>query len=142
MAFVSQQDKKTLAPGIKAVLKKYKMKGTISVKNHSTLCVTLKSGQLDLLGAAQKSNDRIAEREGRPSYQIGDYLQVNPYWCEENSRIIGEEEIADFYAELKSAMEGPNFFCEDDSMTDYFHRSHYIDIDAGRFQKPYVYEAA
>tara|TARA_Y100000389_G_scaffold138618_1_gene136365 strand:- start:5089 stop:5517 length:429 start_codon:yes stop_codon:yes gene_type:complete len=142
MAFVSQEDKKTLAPGIKAVLKKYKMKGTISVKNHSTLCVSLKSGQLDLLGAAQKSNDRIAEREGRPSYQIGDYLQVNHYWCEENSRIIGEEEIADFYSELISAMEGPDFFNNDDAMSDYFHRSHYIDIDAGRFQKPYMYEAA
>ena len=32
MAYISQQDKKELAPGIKRVLKKYGMKGSIAVK--------------------------------------------------------------------------------------------------------------
>ena len=35
MAYVSQKDKAELAPGIKAVLKKYKMKASIAVRNHS-----------------------------------------------------------------------------------------------------------
>jgi len=42
MAYVSQADKKRLAPGIKAVLKKYDMKGTIAVRNHRTLVVKLR----------------------------------------------------------------------------------------------------
>ena len=47
MAYVSQQLKKELAPSIKSVLKKYKMKGSIAVDNHSTLVVNLKSGAID-----------------------------------------------------------------------------------------------
>ena len=41
MAYVSQEMKKELAPAIKAVLKKYRMKGSIAVNNHSTLEVNL-----------------------------------------------------------------------------------------------------
>ena len=47
MAYVSKQDKARLAPGIKAVLKKYDMKGSISVRHHSTLVVKVKSGHID-----------------------------------------------------------------------------------------------
>ena len=47
MAYVSQQDKKELAPAIKKVLSKYGMKGSISIRNHSTLQVTLQSGAID-----------------------------------------------------------------------------------------------
>jgi MarR-like DNA-binding transcriptional regulator SgrR of sgrS sRNA len=55
MAYVSQQDKKELAPAIKKVLSKYGMKGSISIRNHSTLQVTLQSGAIDLVMATFKS---------------------------------------------------------------------------------------
>ena len=47
MAYVSKQDKAELAPAIKAVLKKYNMKGSISVRHHSTLVVKIKQGAID-----------------------------------------------------------------------------------------------
>ena len=47
MAYVSQQRKAELALGIKAVLAKYGMKGSIAVRHHSTLVVTVTSGPLD-----------------------------------------------------------------------------------------------
>jgi len=47
MAYVTQEMKKELAPGIKAVLKKYGMKGSISINNYSSLVVTLQQGPLD-----------------------------------------------------------------------------------------------
>ena len=50
MAYVSQEDKKKLAVGIKKVLKKYNVKGTIGVHHHSTIVVRLRSGDLDILG--------------------------------------------------------------------------------------------
>ena len=50
MAYISQQDKKDLAPAIKAVLKKYGMKGTISINHYSSLVVTIHSGILDFSG--------------------------------------------------------------------------------------------
>jgi len=126
MAYVSQEMKKELAPQIKAVLKKYGMKGSIAVRHHMSLVVNIKSGKLDILGAL-----------GASEYER-DYVQVNPYWIEEN---YDNPEVVAFLSELKEAMEGPNFFCHDDSMTDYFHRSHYIDINVGQFNKPYILEA-
>ena len=126
MAYVSQEMKKELAPQIKAVLKKYGMKGSLAVRHHSSLVCNIKSGKLDILGAL-----------GASEYQR-DYVQVNPYWIEEN---YDDAEVVAFLSELKDAMEGPNFFCHDDSMTDYFHRSHYIDINVGQFNKPYILEA-
>ena len=72
-------------------------------------------------------------------YGPREYVQVNPYWIEEN---YDDPEVVAFLLELKDALEGPNFFCHDDSMTDYFHRSHYIDINVGQWDKPYQLEAA
>ena len=119
MAYVSQEDKKKLAPAIKAVLKKYKMKGTLAIRHHSSLVCNIKSGELDVIGALPVSE-----------YGPRDYVQVNPYWISENYDC---PTVVAFLKELKAAMEGPDFFCEDDSMTDYFHRSHYIDINVGTF---------
>ena len=126
MAYVSQEMKKQLAPGIKAVLKKYGMKGSIAVRHHSTLVVNIKSGKLDILKAAG------ADEYGR------DNLQVNHYWIKEN---FDDPRVVAFLSELKDAMQGPDFFDESDIMTDYFHLSHYIDINVGRWDKPYILEA-
>ena len=57
MAFISQDDKKTLAPAIKAVYKKYGLKGTIGIENHMTLCANVSAGRLDLIGAAAQVGD-------------------------------------------------------------------------------------
>ena len=117
MAYVSQADKKSLAPAIKAVLKKYNMKGSISIRNHSTLCVTIKSGAID--------------------FDIRDaYEDVNVYWIDQHYTGIAR----DFLNELLDAMKGPNYFNNDDAMTDYFSRSHYTDITIGTaWNKPYTY---
>ena len=127
MACITQEDKKKLAPQIKAVLKKYKMKGSIAVKHHSTLVCNIKSGALDILKAAD------AAKYGR------DYIQVNPYWISDNYNC---PTVVAFLTELKEAMEGEDFFCEDDIQTDYFHRSHYTDINVGNYNTPYILEAA
>ena len=120
MAYVSQADKKALAPAIKAVLNKYGMKGSIAVRHHSTLVVTVKSGAVDF-----------------SEYMRGDaYIDVNPYWIDQHYTGIQRN----FLNELLEAMKGPNYFNNDDAMTDYFHRSHYTDICIGTaWNKPYTY---
>jgi len=119
MAYVSQADKKELAPTIKKVLSKYGMKGSISIRNHSTLVVNLQSGAIDF-----------------KDYSHGDgYIQVNPYWIDDH---YDNNHVArDFLNELLAAMKGPNYFNDDDAMTDYFSRSHYTDINVGKWNKPY-----
>ncbi len=117
MAYVSQDHKKKLAPAIKAVLNKYGMKGSIAVRHHSTLAVNIKSGVIDFGQDA---------RDG--------YIQVNPYWIDEHY----EGTARKFLNELLAAMKGPDFFDESDAMTDYFHLSHYTDINVGTWNKPYA----
>jgi hypothetical protein len=145
MAYVSQEDKKSLAPAIKAVLKKYGMKGSIAVRHHSTLVVNIKSGDLDVLGAWKKA----ALEKDIHKYDLycpadvnnlnrrlaATCLDVNTHWIDTN---YADERVVAFLNELKAAMEGPDFFDESDAMTDYFHRSHYIDINIGQWDKPYV----
>lgn len=119
MAYVSKEDKAKLAPGIKAVLKKYGMKGTISVRNHSTLVVKVSAGEIDFSDYLR--NDA--------------YTDVNVYHIDTQYSGVAR----DFLNELLNAMKGPDYFNNDDAMTDYFHRSHYTDIEIGRaWNKPYI----
>jgi len=127
MAYVSQEIKKNLSPAIKAVLKKYKMKGSIGVRHHSTLVVNIKSGALDILGSLPVSE-----------YGPRDYIQVNEHWIKEN---YDDATVVAFLTELKDAMKGPDFFNESDAMTDYFHVSHYLSMNVGTYKTPYVLEA-
>ncbi len=115
MAYVSKEDKAKLAPIVKAVLKKYDMKGTISVRHHSSLVVKLTKGPIDF---------------------GSDVTTVNEHWIDEHYK----GEARKFLSELVVAMKGPDFFDHTDSQSDYFHRSHYIDIHIG-YDKPYVLTA-
>ena len=116
MAYVSQENKAELAPAIKKVLNKYGMKGSISIRHHSTLVVTLQSGAIQF------------------EHSHGDgYTQVNVYHIDSHY----EGHAKSFLLELLAAMKGPNYFNNDDAMTDYFHRSHYTDINIGKWNKPY-----
>lgn len=121
MAYMSQQHKQELAPAIKAICKKYGVKGSIAVRNHSTLVLNIKSGKIDFAKDSTSDNYNY---------------QVNTYWTD--SHYSGKAKK--FFAEVIAAMKGPKFFDHSDAMTDYFHCSHYIDINLGSWNKPYVLE--
>lgn len=135
MAYISQEDKKAMAPAIKAVLNKYGMKGSISIDNNSTLVVRVKSGVLDIFG----NYNRVAESKphDRNNRVVSDYMDVNCYWIESNY----DGEVQQFLEELTAALKGERFFDDSDSQTDYFHCSHYVQIAIGRWDKPYILEA-
>ena len=113
MAYISQDDKAKRAPGIKAVLKKYNMKGTIGVRDHSVLVVNIQSGAIDF---------------GK------DYIQVNHHHIDRNY----SETAAAFLHELVDAMKGEGWFNHSDTQTDYFHVAFYLSINVGSWCKPYV----
>jgi hypothetical protein len=137
MAYVSQEMKAKLAPTIKAICKKYNIKASIAVRNHMTLVLNIKSGKIDFIGNSNKvcGNDFYQVSRGFTPNTTG-YDQVNPYHFQSHYDGAAKQ----FLTEMIAAMEGPDFFNEDDAQTDYFHRSHYIDINIGSWNKPYALE--
>ena len=134
MAYVSQDLKKSSTPKIKEILKKYDMKGTLSVNNHSTLVLNISKGKLDIMENSYEINKENEWK--RPQYPVEKQtsLQVNTYWIKDHF----SGKVAMFLSEMVEAMKGPDFFDHSDSMTDYFHRSHYYEICVGRWNKPYI----
>lgn len=140
MAYFSQEDKKKVAPKIKAVLKKYGLKGSVAVHNHSTLVVNIKEGSLDLCGVELKcrlNNPRFLSLNDSENVEKPTYIQVNRYHASERCRRVGEEKIAKFYEELNEATMSAGWFDKSDIQTDYFHTAYYIDINVGKWNKPY-----
>lgn len=132
MAYINQDDKAKLAPAIKAVLKKYGMKGSISIKNHSTLCVTIKSGKLDIVSNYNEVASKLP-RDGWQEFKPRVALDVNQYWF--HTHFTGKN-LA-FVTELFAAMKGDMWFDKSDSMTDYFHTAYYLDVRVGTWDTPY-----
>jgi hypothetical protein len=136
MAYINQNEKKELAVGIKAVLKKYGVKGSIAIRNHMVLVVNIKSGKLDII---QNWFDTVTKKGTVNGYgdimDKPEYIQVNEYWINYNY----SDTVKDFLNELLDAMKGDKYFNHDDIQSDYFHRSHYTDINIGNWNKPYEY---
>ena len=138
MAYMSQERKAQRAPVIKAILKKYNVKGSLSVRNHSTLVLTIKSGKIDFIGnynevvgnTPRYMNDPLGFRP------VKDSMDINPYWYQEH--FTGKAK--DFLKEVLNAMYGSDYFDESDAQVDYFHCSHYVDVNIGRWNKPYILE--
>ena len=131
MAYVSQEMKKERAPAIKAVLKKFGIKGSIAVRNYSTLVVNIREGAIDF------ANDResVPCDFNNPNGWRG-YDQVNTYHID--SFYTGK--AREFLSELKAAMNVGNYD-NSDIMTDYFDVGFYIDINVGRWDREYKFNA-
>lgn len=134
MAHVSKEMKAKTAPIIKQILSKYQLKGSLSVHNHSTLVLTVRQGPIDFIAQANVSGQKIAQQLGREHYEVKDHVSVNVYWYHDH--YTGE--ALDFLKEAVAALKGPDYFDHSDSRSDYFHCSHYVDVNIGRWDKPYA----
>jgi hypothetical protein len=133
MAYVSKEMKASIAPVIRALCKEYGVKATLAVNHHSTLVLNIASGPIDFIGNSNKIARATAERRSQVFYPSTTYQQVNVYWINDHYDGVAREFLTRAYEALK----GPDFFDESDAQVDYFHRSHYQDINIGRYNKPY-----
>lgn len=138
MAYMSQKSKQQLTPAIKAILKKYQLKATLSVKHHSTLVLNIKSGAIDFIGnqqeTAQTNNPTNDYRQTQPTKE--NYIQVNPYWYHQHF----SGQAKDCLHELLQAMNIGNHNNSRPEI-DYFDVGWYTDINIGQWNKPYEYTA-
>ena len=134
MAYVSPSMKAERAPAIKAILKKYNVKGSLAVRNHMTLVLNIKSGSIDFIG----NSNRVC---GADHYQVSrgfkpntsGYEQVNQYHFQNHY----DGKAKNFLNEVLDAMNTGNHD-NSDIQTDYFDVGFYININIGAWDKPYT----
>jgi len=117
MAYYGQARKKTVAPKIRALCAEFGVKGTLSVKHHSSVTLTIKSGVLDF---------------GQADYN--GYVDVNVYYIDEH--FAGKER--DFLTRAYRILMAGNHN-NSDIQTDYFDVGWYVSIHVGKWDAPYIH---
>jgi hypothetical protein len=143
MAYMNQERKAVITKALKPVLVKFGVKGTLSVRNHSTICLTLKSGKIDFIENFIKTDADSYIGRKMDQNQI-DYLRknqcvdVNPYWFQDHFNGAAKAFLTEAFKALKSA----GWYDNSDAMTDYFDTAYYTDINIGKWNKPYEVEGS
>ena len=131
MAYFNQEKKAKIAPAIKALLKKYNLKGSLGVHHHSTVVLNIKSGSIDFIS----NFNGIGAEERAEGYRFTpakDYIDVNPYWYHEHFNGVAKDFLTEAFAILNT-----DNYDNSDAQTDYFDRGHYVDLNIGKWNKPY-----
>lgn len=131
MAYMNQERKSQLGAEVKKVLKAHSLKGSLSVRNHSTLVLKIKSGPIDFI----KNYNEVMDQRGHDprDKKASEYLNVNEFWFREHftgpsQRVLGE---------LLEAMNKGNHD-RSDIMTDYFDVGWYTEVKIGDYNDHYV----
>jgi hypothetical protein len=136
MAYMSQEKKAIIAAKIKPILAKYGVKGSLSVRNHSTIVLTLKSGKIDFIENLNRvcGSSHYQTSQGFSPVTNG-YVDVNPYWYQDHFDGVAKK----FLTEVLAAMNVGNHD-RSDVQTDYFDVGWYVDVNVGKWNKPYIVE--
>jgi len=126
MAYMNQQKKSTIVANVKPVLKKYGLKGTFSVRNHMTICLTITSGPIDFI-------QNYKDHTGKQNHII-DALDINPYWFQDH--FTGK--ALDALTEIIKGMYSAGYYDNSDIQSDYFDTAYYIDVNVGTWNRPYT----
>jgi hypothetical protein len=140
MAYFNQQRKQERAPAIKAILKKYGVKGSLAVRNHSTFVLNIKSGSIDFIENFIATDTNVMHGRKMSQEQIeyirkNKSLDVNVYWYREHF----SGKALSFLKEVITTMNGGNHD-NSDIQSDYFDVGWYVDVNIGSWNKPYTIE--
>jgi hypothetical protein len=139
MAYMNQERKAKIVAAVKPILAKYGVKATFAVRNHSTICLNIKSGKIDFIENFIQTDIDKPYAKTMSQDQI-DYIRknkmidVNPYWFQEH--FSGKAKA--FLTEVFKAMKSADWFDHSDVQTDYFNTAYYVDVNIGAWDKPYV----
>lgn len=136
MAYYTQSRKQEVAPKVKALLKQYGLKGSLSVDNHSTVVLTITSGDLDFIkNFNEASLGQVSTfKHGKPAEKN---ISVNPYHF--TSHFTGD--CLKFLGQVMNVLNEGNHN-NSDIQSDYFDIGWYVDINIGKWNKPYQFNVA
>jgi hypothetical protein len=101
-----------------------------------TICLTLTSGPIDFIGDLNEQKQfgyvpvQLDKAKMRERYE----LDVNPYWFHEHYTGTA---LA-FFSEIFPAMKGADWYDKSDAQVDYFDTAYYVDVNVGKWNKPYT----
>ena len=129
MAYFNQERKATMAPKIKTVLNTYGLKGSLSVRNHSTVVLSISAGKIDFITNYNDCN-KVSNNDEFARERTS--LAVNVYGYK--SQFAGT--ALDCLTELFAVLYDGNHD-RSDIMTDYFDVGWYVSLDIGKWDSPY-----
>lgn len=135
MAYMNQERKKVLAGLLKTAMLKYKdqkIKYTLGVHNYSTIVMTIHEGTIDFMKNTQDVRDTKFYPEHLQGLKVGTHQQVNTHYIGDHYNGVA----ADLLKDAKEALNTGNHD-RSDSMVDHFDVGWYININVGKWNKPY-----
>lgn len=121
MAYMNQEKKKVIAAELKKVVPKG-WKWSLSVHNHSSITMTIKSAPIDLIGLHKNL-----------AAGVKGHVQLNEFYLDR----AYEGELLETMTKIKNALNTGNFD-HSDSQSDYFHVGFYAHMHLGRWDKDFV----
>jgi len=118
MAYMNQERKQKISVALKPILKKFGIKGTLSVRNHMTISLNIKSGPIDFIGNSNTGSG---------------YKEINPYHFQNHY----DGDAKNFLTEAFTALKSAGWYDRSDAMIDHFDTAYYADINIGKWNQPY-----
>ena len=116
MACMSQEKKAKIAKKLKTIVPKG-WKYSLRVRNHSAIVLTIRRGPAELLKDSDEDN----------------HAKINHYYIEKRY----EGKVLETMKEIIAALNLDNYD-NSDAMTDYFDVGHYVEVQIGEWDKPFV----
>jgi len=139
MAWVQKDTVTKVREALKVLNKEYGMKTSVSGTNSSSLKVRILSGKIDFV------QNRLDMLEGDMRYseeekanhrlyltKFNSGIQVNHYWLDTSFSGVALE-----YLEKVKAIMSVDHWDKSDIQSDYFNCAYYMNIDIGKWDKPY-----
>ena len=134
MACMNQEKKAIINKLIKPILKKYKVKATLSVVDKLSIRLNIKSSAFDFVGIYNKyCAKRLALEFPQETFRTRESFTMSHGFIHDS--FTGVE--LDFIKEAFSALQGAGYYDHSDSQIDYFNVAYYFSINVGNRLKPY-----
>ncbi len=117
MAYITQEQKKEIAKLLKKVVPS-DWKYSLAIRHHSTIVMTIRKGPVELVTVDEKVRTHF----------VTNHLYLS-------NRYSGE--MLETMEKINAAL-NLNNFDNSDTMTDYFDVGHYVTIQAGKWNKPFI----
>jgi hypothetical protein len=131
---MNQEKKARIAAELKKIMPKG-WKYTLGVHHNSTIVLNIMKAPVDLIAMANNHNVEFAARRGEQPYVIKDHYQANPYYPQNSF----EGETLELMQKVNAVLYGCDYFDHSESQVDYYHCAYYVNINIGKWNKPFEY---